>query len=240
MLDRTRDVADQARRIAGAVGYMTKAVTGDEIGRAVHAAAAGQTVMDLAVQRKLLAAARRAPGSVTPPDVGLTVREAEVLALIGAGRTNREIARELHVTEATVKTHVNRVFAKTGCDTRARAVRYAHDHGYTAPADRVPGRQIPWYVGRSRRLRRVRRHVRPHRSRQTSRTRRPQRDSRTLGSSLALQARIRAEVLMRSAWREGSDPASMAGFHVACQTTVVVRRVDRFGSVRRPRAFPPG
>ncbi|GAA3513793.1 hypothetical protein GCM10022220_61550 [Actinocatenispora rupis] len=72
MLDRTRDVADQARRIAGAVGYMTKAATGDEIGRAVHAAAAGQTVMDLAVQRKLLAAARRAPGSVTPPDVGLT------------------------------------------------------------------------------------------------------------------------------------------------------------------------
>ncbi|GAA3513787.1 hypothetical protein GCM10022220_61540 [Actinocatenispora rupis] len=164
-----------------------------------------------------------------------------MLALIGAGRTNREIARELYVTEATVKTHVNRVFAKTGCDTRARAVRYAHDHGYTAPADRGPGRQIPWYVGRSRRLRRVRRHVRPHRSRQTSRTRRPQRGSRTLGSSLALQARIRAEVLMRSARREGSDPASMAGFHVACQTTVVVRRVDRFGSVRRPcRAFPPG
>lgn len=113
---------------AGALGYVTKAATGDEIGRAIHAAAAGQSVMDGAVQRTLLAATRRAPQR---PDDGLTTREAEVLKLIADGRTNREIAAELYVSEATVKTHVNRIFAKTGCDTRARAVRYAHDHGYT-------------------------------------------------------------------------------------------------------------
>jgi DNA-binding NarL/FixJ family response regulator len=113
---------------AGAVGYVTKAASGDEIGRAIHAAAGGQTVMDLAVQRTLLAAARRRP---VPPDHGLTAREIDVLKLIGAGRTNREIARELHVSEATVKTHVNRIFTKTGCNSRAQTVDYAHRHGYT-------------------------------------------------------------------------------------------------------------
>ncbi|UKD59445.1 response regulator transcription factor [Amycolatopsis sp. FU40] len=112
---------------AGAVGYVTKAANGDEIGRAIHAAAAGQTVMDLSVQRTLLAAARR---PAAPPQDGLTAREVDVLKLVAAGRGNREIARELQVSEATVKTHVNRIFAKTGCGTRAQAVHYAHQHGY--------------------------------------------------------------------------------------------------------------
>jgi DNA-binding NarL/FixJ family response regulator len=79
------------------------------------------------VQRTLLAATHRPQ---QPPDHGLTAREVEVLRLIADGRTNREIAAALYVSEATVKTHVNRIFAKTGCDTRARAVRYAHSHGY--------------------------------------------------------------------------------------------------------------
>lgn len=112
---------------AGALGYVTKSASGDEIGRAVHAAAAGQAVMDLAVQRSLLTAARR---PVEPPSDGLTSREIEVLALIGEGLDNRAIGRTLYIGAATVKTHVNRIFAKTGCTTRAQAVRYAHDHGY--------------------------------------------------------------------------------------------------------------
>jgi DNA-binding NarL/FixJ family response regulator len=126
---------------AGALGYLTKDATRAEIGRAVIAAAAGQAVLDPGVQRQLLSAAARAtgmtaaagplPGSDGPAgDGGLTPREADVLRLIAAGRSNREIARALFVTEATVKTHVNRIFAKTGSRDRIQAVRYALEHGY--------------------------------------------------------------------------------------------------------------
>jgi DNA-binding NarL/FixJ family response regulator len=70
-----------------------------------------------------------------PSDNGeLTPREAEVLRLIADGRSNREIARALFVSEATVKTHVNRIFAKTGSRDRAQAIRYAYTHGYAQPA----------------------------------------------------------------------------------------------------------
>jgi DNA-binding NarL/FixJ family response regulator len=101
----------------------------------VHAAAAGQAVLDPAVQQRLASAAARAPAA--PPQPGdekdLTQRESEVLRLIAGGRSNREIARALFVSEATVKTHVNRIFAKTGSRDRAQAVRYAYDHGYADP-----------------------------------------------------------------------------------------------------------
>src|SRR4029077_15517928 len=116
---------------AGALGYLTKDATRAEIGRAVLAAAAGQAVLDPEVQQRLLAAPARAPPasaagparspapaapgpglSTGPSDDDLTPREAEVLRLIAAGKSNREIARALFVGEATVKTHVNRIFAK--------------------------------------------------------------------------------------------------------------------------------
>jgi DNA-binding NarL/FixJ family response regulator len=119
---------------AGALGYLTKDATRAEIGRAVHAAAAGQAVLDPQVQQRLLSAAVRAPA---PPghhgEDDLTPREAEVLRLIAAGRSNREIARALFVSEATVKTHVNRIFAKTASRDRTQAVRYAYTHGYADP-----------------------------------------------------------------------------------------------------------
>jgi len=116
---------------AGALGYLTKDATRAEIGRAVLAAAAGQAVLDPEVQRRLLSAATRAPApSPAEPDEGeLTPREAEVLRLIAAGKSNREIARTLFVSEATVKTHVNRIFAKTGSRDRVAAIGYAHEHG---------------------------------------------------------------------------------------------------------------
>ena len=119
---------------AGALGYLTKAATRAEIGRAVQAAAAGQAVLDPGVQQRLLSAAARAPAPA-PPDgeSDLTPRESEVLRLIAAGRSNREIARALFVSEATVKTHVNRIFAKTGSRDRAHAVSYAYTHGYADP-----------------------------------------------------------------------------------------------------------
>ncbi|HXS65727.1 MAG TPA: response regulator transcription factor [Streptosporangiaceae bacterium] len=117
---------------AGAVGYLTKDSTRAEIGRAVHAAAAGQAVIDAAVQQRLLSAAARALRPEPPPetrdqDSPLTLRESEVLRLIADGQSNREIARTLFVSEATVKTHVNRIFTKTGSRNRAEAIRYAHE-----------------------------------------------------------------------------------------------------------------
>jgi DNA-binding NarL/FixJ family response regulator len=125
---------------AGALGYLTKDATRAEIGRAVLAAAAGQAVLDPGVQQRLASAAARAPepaGSGSADSVlsadDLTPREAEVLRLIAAGQSNREIARSLFVSEATVKTHVNRIFAKTGSRDRAQAMRYAYAHGYAAP-----------------------------------------------------------------------------------------------------------
>jgi DNA-binding NarL/FixJ family response regulator len=126
---------------AGALGYLTKDATRAEIGRAVLAAAAGQAVLDPEVQRRLLSAAVRAPAATAEPsqEDDLTPREAEVLRLIAAGKSNREIARALFVSEATVKTHVNRIFAKTGSRDRSQATRYAYTHGYAdppSPADR--------------------------------------------------------------------------------------------------------
>ena len=125
---------------AGAVGYLTKDATRDDIRRAVEAAGAGQAVLDASARQTLLRAA--AGRAATPehreplppeerralPD-GLTDREAEVLGLIGQGRSNQEIAAELYVAEATVKTHVNRIFAKTGSRDRAQAAASAHRHG---------------------------------------------------------------------------------------------------------------
>ncbi|MEV6929925.1 response regulator transcription factor [Dactylosporangium sp. NPDC051485] len=121
---------------AGALGYLTKDAGRVQIAQAVRAAAAGQSVLDAQVQQRLLAAAVQAqPPAPTPvagagplPD-GLTAREAEVLGLIAEGLSNREIAERLFVTEVTVKSHVNRLFAKTGVRDRAQAVRYAYEHG---------------------------------------------------------------------------------------------------------------
>jgi DNA-binding NarL/FixJ family response regulator len=122
---------------AGASGYLTKDATRDDIRRALEAAAAGQTVLDPSVHASLIRAAqagaqsRGGPGPAPARDLpdGLTEREAEVLALIAQGRSNSEIAAELFVAETTVKTHVNRIFAKTQSRDRAQAAAYAHRHG---------------------------------------------------------------------------------------------------------------
>ena len=118
---------------AGARGYLTKDAGREDIARAVRAAAAGQAVLDATVQQRLLAAATagatREPAEAPTLPVDLTPREQEVLTLIGRGLSNRGIAQELFVSEATVKTHINNLFAKTGVRDRAEAVRYAFRHG---------------------------------------------------------------------------------------------------------------
>lgn len=117
---------------AGARGYLTKDAGIAEISRAVHAAADHQGLLDPVVQSRLLEAAssavRPAPRPATLPD-DLTPREAEVLSLVARGLSNAEIAAALVVSDATVKTHINHVFAKTGARDRAQAVHYAYTHG---------------------------------------------------------------------------------------------------------------
>ena len=118
---------------AGARGYLTKDAGIVEIARAVHAAADHQAVLDPVVQARLIAAAgagadRRPAARASLPD-DLTPREAEVLSLIARGLSNAEIAATLVVSDATVKTHINHVFAKIGARDRAQAVHYAYTHG---------------------------------------------------------------------------------------------------------------
>ncbi|GLV87709.1 DNA-binding response regulator [Streptomyces lavendulae subsp. lavendulae] len=111
---------------AGARGYLTKNAGRQDITRAIRAAAAGQSVLDREVQDRLLATARaKAPAPARPLPEDLTPREREVLALIGQGLPNRGIAEQLFISEATVKTHINNLFAKAGIRDRPDAVRRA-------------------------------------------------------------------------------------------------------------------
>jgi DNA-binding NarL/FixJ family response regulator len=115
---------------AGARGVLTKDAGREEIARALHQAVAGHMTLAPPLQARLLAAASPADAPVRTelPD-GLTAREGEVLGLIAAGFTNREIADRLVVSEATVKTHINHVFAKIDARDRAAAINYASRNG---------------------------------------------------------------------------------------------------------------
>ncbi|MET7482017.1 response regulator transcription factor [Streptomyces sp. NPDC005538] len=122
---------------AGARGYLTKDAGGDEIVRAVQSVLSGDAGLSPSIQRRLLERLSEPelpsqPGPAEPPD-GLTSRETEVLLLIAEGLSNQEIARKLHVSTATVKTHINNLFAKTGLKDRAQAVRYAYGKGLVRP-----------------------------------------------------------------------------------------------------------
>lgn len=114
---------------AGARGYLTKNANRHEISRALHSAAAGQTILGPEIGARLLASAQSAIRPALPvvlPD-GLTPREAEVLQLLATGLSNGEIAAHLVISEHTVKTHINHLFAKTGSRDRAQAINYARE-----------------------------------------------------------------------------------------------------------------
>jgi DNA-binding NarL/FixJ family response regulator len=112
---------------AGARGYLTKDAGAEQIREAVEAVARGDAALDPAVQHHVLAALTD-PVATELPD-GLTPREVEVLQLIAEGLTNAEIAERLVVSAATVKSHVNHIFAKAGVRDRAQAVVYAYSNG---------------------------------------------------------------------------------------------------------------
>ncbi|MET9505009.1 response regulator [Streptomyces sp. NPDC006259] len=121
---------------AGARGYLTKDAGGDEIVRAVRSVLSGDAGLSPSVQRRLLerlSAPEPEPEMPAAPPDGLTVRETEVLVLIAGGLSNREIARELQVSTATVKTHINNMFTKTGLKDRSQAVLYAFKKGLVRP-----------------------------------------------------------------------------------------------------------
>jgi len=132
---------------AGAVGYLTKDASAEEIEAAIRAVHRGQTWLDPVVQARLVSAlgdgGTGEPGDAADPHEparpsrglpgNLTARETEVLALIGEGLSNHEIGERLVLGQATVKTHVNRIFAKIGVRNRAQAVRYAIGNGLARP-----------------------------------------------------------------------------------------------------------
>ncbi|WP_328656195.1 response regulator transcription factor [Streptomyces sp. NBC_00334] len=114
--------ADIARAVAaGATGYLLKAERPERLFAAIRDAAAGRTVLSGSV-------ADRVVSRLQAPGPALTARERDVLALLGQGLGNREIARSLFLSEATVKTHLGRVYAKLGVRTRTAAVAAATRH----------------------------------------------------------------------------------------------------------------
>ncbi|AVH24563.1 response regulator [Nocardia cyriacigeorgica] len=113
--------ADITRAIAaGATGYLLKAEPPEELFAAIHTAAAGRTALSAPVAGRVMARMR-------DPRPGLTTRETDILAQLAHGLGNREIAKALHISEATVKTHLGRIYAKLGVDTRAAAVAVAKE-----------------------------------------------------------------------------------------------------------------
>ena len=112
---------------AGATGYLLKDTPRDELVRAVRAAHRGEAVLSPAVAGRLMGQVR------SPAREALTERELAVLRLVAAGSTNREAARALFISEATVKTHLLHIYEKLGVRDRASAVAAAFQRGLLTP-----------------------------------------------------------------------------------------------------------
>jgi DNA-binding NarL/FixJ family response regulator len=120
---------------AGASGFVLKTSTAEQLAHAVRTVAAGQELLAPEVTRRLVREfiSRPRPGARPRPLAELTDREAEVLRLVAAGRSNADIAAELFLAESTVKSHINRLFAKLGVRDRVQAVVLAYESGFVVP-----------------------------------------------------------------------------------------------------------
>ncbi|MCK2218349.1 response regulator transcription factor [Actinomadura sp. ATCC 31491] len=125
---------------AGASGFLLKDTPPERLIAAVHTVASGDMLFAPSVTRRLIEAYIRPAGPRDVPALdGLTARESEVLTLVGQALSNAEIAERLSVSEATVKTHLNRAMTKLGLSSRAQAVALAYETGLVTPGERPPG-----------------------------------------------------------------------------------------------------
>jgi DNA-binding NarL/FixJ family response regulator len=115
----------QAALEAGASGYLLKDADADEVAAAIRAARRGELQLDPAVARRLMSSLRSPRGPATE----LTSREVEVLKLVGSGRSNKDIADELHISERTARTHVSNILGKLGLGSRTQAALWAVREG---------------------------------------------------------------------------------------------------------------
>ena len=122
---------------AGALGYLTlSGQSADDVRRVVATVAAGEAALDPKLSAGVLARMRRLARSVGPAptrDAAPTDREQDVLELLVAGRSNREIAQTLHVSESTVKNHLHALYSKLGVESRSQAVSEAIRRGLATP-----------------------------------------------------------------------------------------------------------
>ena len=124
---------------AGASGFLLKDVLPEDLVAAVRVVAAGDALIAPTITKRLIEQfARTAPPAAPPPELAeLTPREVEVLTLVARGLSNGEIADELVLSQATVKTHVKRILAKLRVRDRVQAVVLAYEAGLVAPGDSV-------------------------------------------------------------------------------------------------------
>jgi DNA-binding NarL/FixJ family response regulator len=126
---------------AGASGFLLKSAPPRELAGAIRTVAAGEALLAPDITRRLIHdyIQRPRPPTVPPPAFDtLTPRETEVLTLIARGRSNREIAAELYLSEPTVKTHITRIFAKLGARDRVQTVVLAYEAGLVQPGSTPP------------------------------------------------------------------------------------------------------
>ena len=120
---------------AGAAGFVLKDAPAEDLIRAVREVAAGGSWLDPTVTARVLAGFRRAApaGASDAARTRLTPRELAVLEHVGRGLSNAEVARALHISEVTVKSHLGHLVSKLGLRDRAAAIVYAFDHGIVSP-----------------------------------------------------------------------------------------------------------
>jgi DNA-binding NarL/FixJ family response regulator len=126
---------------AGASGFLLKDASRERLTGAVRAAAAGETLLAPAITRRLIEDFCRgpAPGATAGPFAGrLSERELDVVRLVAQGLSNAEIAARLHLSEATVKSHIARILAKLGLRDRVQVAVFAYEHGIVRPGRKTP------------------------------------------------------------------------------------------------------